>query len=82
MAAKKTMNQVVATLIVVKLGNTEQYFKRGAFLPAAVEAKEVTRLKKLGLVSAVQVDSSESAKDEDPDKTPEKDDDPNKTPAK
>lgn len=65
MAAKKTMNRVAATLIVVKLGNTEQYYKKGAFLPAAVDAKEVTRLKKLGLVDSVQVESSEPAKDED-----------------
>lgn len=65
MAAKKTMNRVAATLIVVKLGSTEQYYKKGAFLPAAVDAKEVTRLKKLGLVDSVQVESSEPAKDED-----------------
>ncbi|WP_417372712.1 hypothetical protein [Glutamicibacter protophormiae] len=65
MAAKKTMNRVAATLIVVKLGNTEQYYKKGSFLPAAVDAKEVTRLKKLGLVDSVQVESSEPTKDED-----------------
>lgn len=65
MAAKKTMNRVAATLIVVKLGNTEQYYKKGAFLPAAVDAKEVARLKKLGLVESVQVESSEPAKEED-----------------
>lgn len=77
MAAKKTMNQVAATLIVVKLGNTEQYYKRGAFLPAAVDAKEIARLKKLGLVESIQVDAGETAagdggKDpgKDPDKTP------------
>lgn len=70
MAAKKTMNQVVATLIVVKLGNTEQYYKKGAFLPAAVDAKEVARLKKLGLVTSIQVESNEPAKDEDQDKAP------------
>lgn len=61
MASKKVLNQVSATLIVVKIGKTEMYLKKNSFLPPGVEREEINRLKKLDLIKAVTIESDEKA---------------------
>lgn len=45
---------VTATLIVAKTGDTEQYFEKGAVLPAGVSAQERKRLVEAGVVALVK----------------------------
>ncbi|PPG29650.1 hypothetical protein [Pseudoclavibacter sp. RFBB5] len=55
----KQRNQVVATMIVVKVPGApggEAYFKKGKYLPSGVPADELKRLKALELVKTVTID--------------------------
>lgn len=58
--ATKTRNRVTATMIVAKVPGAqggEVYLRRGRFLPESVTAKEVKRLKELGLIETVTVEA-------------------------
>jgi hypothetical protein len=57
---------VKATLIVAKVGDTEQYFEKGVALPDGVSAEERKRLAADGLVEYVKDPAkAETAKSDD-----------------
>ncbi|WP_279367339.1 hypothetical protein [Microbacterium testaceum] len=67
--ASKTRNRVTATMIVVKVPGAqggETYLNKGRFLPESVTAKEVKRLKDLGLIETVTAEGSTSAPGDEP----------------
>jgi hypothetical protein len=61
---------VTATLIVAKTGKSEQYFDKGAILPAGVSAEERKRLVAAGLVKFQKDEPAEeqAPSGQDPDK--------------
>lgn len=67
--ATKTRNRVTATMIVAKVPGAqggEAYLRRGRLLPESVTAKEVKRLKELGLIETVTVEATDGGGAEDP----------------
>lgn len=57
--ASKTVYKVTAAAAVVRVGDSERYFYRGAVLPDAADEKDVRRLVEIGLVSKTKVEVDE-----------------------